>query len=161
MGISVTRHALMMSIRPIACMFFVAGPLLFEAVPSSSEDSRLPQETYVSAPIEAVPIIRPPMRYLRIVDDAVRSNLARCDSSGRPLCDTGMICLGWIEVEFTIAADGGVEDVATVARCPDQEPPEDPWARVREWRYNPRIRDGEAVPTRGTTTLAYSLGVSS
>jgi hypothetical protein len=151
----------MMFARPIACVWLVVAFLLLPIGPSSSKDPRLPQDTYVSAPIEAVPIIQPPMRYLRIVDDSVRSNLARCDASGRPLCETGMMCLGWIEVEFTIAVDGGVEDVATVARCPDKEPPEDPWARIREWRYNPRIRNGEAVPTRATTTLAYSLGVSS
>jgi hypothetical protein len=156
---SVIRHAPMKLIRALALILLGAVALSAPALPQSNDLA--PTFEVYEAPIEAVPIIQPPMRYLRIVDDGIRSNLARCAAAGRPLCDTGMICLGWIEVEFTIAPDGGVEDVVTVNRCPDQAPPEDPWARVREWEYNPRIRDGEAVPTRASTTLAYSLGVSS
>jgi len=110
---------------------------------------------------DAIPIIRVPFHHLIPVDKSNQSNLARCDSPDRPVCDTGMECLGWIEIAFTIAPDGGVENLQTVAKCPDSPLPEEPWDGLRQWKYNPRIRNGVAVPTPTRVRLAYSLGVSS
>ena len=102
------------------------------------------------------PMVMTPIVGVRLVDDELRQYLARCDR-GRPLCDTGMACFGWTLLGFTIEADGRPRGFRSLASCPDAPLPSETWERLLEWRYNPKISGGKAVPQEAWLTLAYLL----
>ena len=65
---------------------------------------------------------------------------------------------GWVLFTYTVTKEGGVEDVVIV----DSEPP-GVWDRntiraVESWRFQPAIKDGEPVETRGIKSrLVFEL----
>lgn len=66
---------------------------------------------------------------------------------------------GWVEVEYTVRADGSVEDVRVFASEPEGVFDAAAVAAVRTWRYRPLREDGEAVDTPGVRSrLDFRLG---
>lgn len=160
-GGSVRRHAPTMLKRRVATAILAATMFVSTTSPATAEERpALPVGsrggTYLAFPIE-----HPPLRFLGVVEPGLLSNLARCHVPERPLCDTGVTCLAWVTYEIEINAAGRVEHVAVVGRCPARPLPEDPWARMQDWFFNPKIENGRPVAVRGTITLAYPLGVAS
>jgi protein TonB len=65
---------------------------------------------------------------------------------------------GWVYVEFTISKIGSVKDVAVLSSEPGTVFDRATVTAVRKWKYNPKIKDGEAVERPGIrTTLEFSL----
>jgi protein TonB len=64
---------------------------------------------------------------------------------------------GWVEVEFTILADGSVADPEVL----DSEPPRlfdrNALRAILRWKFKPRIVDGEAVERRAVQRIDFIL----
>lgn len=56
---------------------------------------------------------------------------------------------GWVEVGFTVTADGGTTDVRVIAADPPGVFNRAAIKAVRRWKYKPEVVDGKAVPTPG------------
>ena len=56
---------------------------------------------------------------------------------------------GWVDVEFTIAPNGRVQDPRVVASKPKGLFDESALEAIKTWRYKPRIQDGKVVPREG------------
>jgi len=64
---------------------------------------------------------------------------------------------GFVYVEFTIAIDGTVKDLAVVQAQPIAIFDEAALAAVSQWRYQPRIRKGEPVEQHAMQRLNFNL----
>ncbi len=64
---------------------------------------------------------------------------------------------GWVELEFTVAADGTVKDLAVFRAEPAQAFDEAAIKAVSQWRYRPILRDGRAVEQRARLRVRFAL----
>jgi protein TonB len=65
---------------------------------------------------------------------------------------------GWVELEFTISAQGTVKDVRVLRSKPKGVFDRASLRAVRKWKYNPKIQDGVAVERPGETVrLTFDL----
>ena len=60
---------------------------------------------------------------------------------------------GWVQVQFTVAASGGVRDAFVVASEPGTIFDDAALKAVARWRYNPRIEAGVAVERVGLEAM--------
>ncbi len=65
---------------------------------------------------------------------------------------------GWVRVEFTIEPDGSVSNAKVV----DAEPRRGIFDRealraIMRWRFKPKVKDGEAVPSRAGYTIDFKM----
>lgn len=65
---------------------------------------------------------------------------------------------GWVDIQFTVAADGTTRDVVVMAASPTGTFDEAVLAAVRQWRYEPRRVAGTAVDQRVHLRLRFKLG---
>jgi protein TonB len=56
---------------------------------------------------------------------------------------------GWVVLEFTISAAGGVKDPVVVSAHPARIFNRSALQAVRKWKYNPKIENGQAVERPG------------
>jgi TonB family protein len=63
---------------------------------------------------------------------------------------------GWVELEFTVKADGSTADIAVTNASPRKTFDNSAMNAVREWRYKPVIRDGKAIDQRVTVRIRFS-----
>jgi len=64
---------------------------------------------------------------------------------------------GWVDVEFTIAADGTTRDLIVRDAEPRGIFDRSALEALRRWRFEPIVRDGRAVEQRATIRLHYRL----
>jgi protein TonB len=64
---------------------------------------------------------------------------------------------GWVEVAFTIRADGSVADVVVIAAEPQRVFDQSAVHAVRKWRFKPRVVDGRAVEQRAAQRIEFAL----
>lgn len=62
---------------------------------------------------------------------------------------------GWVELEFTIGADGRVSDVQVVRSEPNKLFDRAAMRAVSQWVYEPATRDGEPVASRGRRRVEF------
>ncbi|MEM7452304.1 MAG: energy transducer TonB [Pseudomonadota bacterium] len=65
---------------------------------------------------------------------------------------------GWVELEFTIEADGSVSDVSVVNSQPRRIFDRNAQRALYKWKFKPRVVDGQAIARRARITLDFSLG---
>lgn len=65
---------------------------------------------------------------------------------------------GWVDVQFTVAADGTTRDAVVMDASPRGTFDESVLAAVRQWRYEPRRVAGTAVDQRVHLRLRFKLG---
>jgi protein TonB len=63
---------------------------------------------------------------------------------------------GWVELQFTVAIDGSVQDVVVTDSQPHVTFDKSAMAALRRWRYNPVMRDGVAVPQRAVVRMRFT-----
>jgi len=56
---------------------------------------------------------------------------------------------GWVDVQFTIGVDGSVRNPVVVAARPQDVFDDAAVQAVRNWKYNPKIQDGQPVERAG------------
>lgn len=64
---------------------------------------------------------------------------------------------GWVDVEFTIAADGTTQDVAVSNSQPLRTFDQAAVDAVKRWRFEPVMRDGAAVSQRAAMRIRFEL----
>jgi TonB family protein len=64
---------------------------------------------------------------------------------------------GWVDVEFTIAANGKVQDAAVRANSVPVVFDEAAVKAVLQWRYKPFLRDAKPVPVRTEIRIRFAL----
>jgi len=64
---------------------------------------------------------------------------------------------GWVEVDFTVAVDGGVKDVSVSRADPPGVFDEAAVKAVSQWRYRPVMHNGRAVEQRARLRLRFAL----
>jgi TonB family protein len=62
---------------------------------------------------------------------------------------------GWVDVQFTVAADGSVADTSIVGAAPVGVFERSALDAVRRWRYQPVILDGRAVSQRARVRVVF------
>ena len=65
---------------------------------------------------------------------------------------------GWVELEFTIEADGSVSDVSVVNSEPRRIFDRNAQRALYKWKFKPRVVEGKAVARRARITLDFTLG---
>lgn len=63
---------------------------------------------------------------------------------------------GWVEMEFTVATDGSVRDVTVIESEPRRTFDAAAVAAMRRYRYEPVMRDGEAVEQRARIRIRFT-----
>lgn len=64
---------------------------------------------------------------------------------------------GWVEMEFTIAANGNVKDIAVRSAQPAGVFEEAATRAIEQWKYRPVTRNGRAVDQRARLRLRFDL----
>jgi protein TonB len=64
---------------------------------------------------------------------------------------------GWVELEFTITASGTVRDIEVVGAEPRGVFDAAASAAVADWRYKPRVVNGQPVAQRSRVTLRFDI----
>jgi protein TonB len=55
---------------------------------------------------------------------------------------------GWVDVEFTVAANGAVQDVIVAETSHQMYFGDEAVSAVSQWRFEPRLIMGQAIPQR-------------
>src|SRR5690606_28176003 len=63
---------------------------------------------------------------------------------------------GWVELEFTVRADGSTDDVVVTNSSPRRTFDNAAITAVRQWRYKPVIRDGQPVEQRAAVRIRFT-----
>lgn len=64
---------------------------------------------------------------------------------------------GWVEIEFTIEADGSVSDPRIVDANPKRMFDRNAIRAIYKWKFKPRIVDGKPVARRATQRLEFNI----
>jgi protein TonB len=64
---------------------------------------------------------------------------------------------GWVDLQFVVGSDGSVGDVAVVGAQPVGIFEPAAMEAVRHWRYQPVMRDGQAVSQRTHLRLRFTV----
>ncbi len=64
---------------------------------------------------------------------------------------------GWVKLEFTITASGGVQDVQVIEANPARIFNREAIRAILKWKFKPRVIDGVAVDRRATQVIDFSL----
>ena len=67
---------------------------------------------------------------------------------------------GWVDVEFTIAADGTVKDAVVVGAQPDRVFERDALRAIARWKFQPLTVRGVAVERRARQIIEFTLDPS-
>jgi TonB family protein len=63
---------------------------------------------------------------------------------------------GWVELEFTVRADGSVGDVVVTNANPRRTFDSAAMSAVSQWRYKPVVRDGKPAEQRASVRIRFS-----
>jgi TonB family protein len=64
---------------------------------------------------------------------------------------------GWVEVVFTVRADGTTTEISVLASEPAGIFEQAAMSAVRRWRYEPVRRDGRAVEQRAKVRISFAV----
>ncbi|MCE3004303.1 MAG: energy transducer TonB, partial [Xanthomonadaceae bacterium] len=64
---------------------------------------------------------------------------------------------GWVELEFTIATDGSVRDVAVVRAQPSRVFDREAVRAMQQWSFEPALRNGQPVEVRARRRVQFQL----
>jgi protein TonB len=63
---------------------------------------------------------------------------------------------GWVELEFTVRADGSTGDIVVTNSSPRRTFDAAAVTAVEQWRYKPVMHDGRAVDQRASIRIRFS-----
>ena len=62
---------------------------------------------------------------------------------------------GWVQLDFTVNADGSTSNVSVAESSPPGTFDEAAMSAARQWRFKPYVVDGEAVPVNSVVRLRF------
>src|SRR5262249_20586477 len=63
---------------------------------------------------------------------------------------------GWVELEFTVKADGSTGDIVVTNSSPRRTFDNSAINAVKEWRYKPVLKDGKPVDQRAAVRIRFA-----
>jgi TonB family protein len=63
---------------------------------------------------------------------------------------------GWVELEFTVRADGSTGDIVVTNSSPRRTFDNAAMTAVGQWRYQPVIRDGKPAEQRAAVRIRFA-----
>jgi protein TonB len=64
---------------------------------------------------------------------------------------------GWVELEFSVAADGQVRNVAVLRAQPARVFDREAVRAMQQWTFEPALRDGQPIESRGRRRIEFQL----
>jgi protein TonB len=64
---------------------------------------------------------------------------------------------GWVELEFTVGADGRVSDVSVIRAQPARVFDREAVRAMQQWTFEPALRGGQPVESRGRRRIQFQL----
>jgi protein TonB len=64
---------------------------------------------------------------------------------------------GWVDVQFTVQADGALNEVTVVAAQPAGVFEQSALDAVRHWRYQPQVKDGAPMAQRARVRVRFAV----
>jgi protein TonB len=126
----------------------VVAPLVTESVPASAP---VPATTSGAAGAAAIP---------GVVQEVAEAQLQRDHfvAPEYPPAAQRAGVTGWVDVQFTVAADGSVKDVSVLRAQPRSTFESQAIAAVTKWRYRPILQNGVAEERRAHVRVRFALG---
>lgn len=131
----------------LASMLPGSGSAAPAAQPPPSPPPSTMTTTTAAAPAQTAPAT-PQVRDARL--------LSRVDPQYPPEAMRGRQ-QGWVELEFTVDADGSISNVSVVASRPSRVFDRAAIRAMQEWRFDPRLENGEPVATRMRQRFDFRL----
>jgi protein TonB len=126
-----------------------AAPVSAENTPGPAVSSTSPAVT--SAPPEAAPAPAGDNIVSALTLRAVRK--AQADY---PLPALDRMVSGWVDMEFTVAKDGTVQNVVVVESQPRRTFDSAAMTAMKRWRFAPVLRDGQPVEQRASMRMRFT-----
>jgi protein TonB len=63
---------------------------------------------------------------------------------------------GWVELEFTVMADGSTDDIVITNSSPRRTFDNAATTAVRQWRFKPVTRDGQVIAQRAAVRIRFA-----
>lgn len=127
-----------------------AAPAPAAAPPPAEKPTPPPVEKPAPAPVAATPTPAPavttPAQLLKSVPPSYPPEAFRSRREG------------WVEVQFTITADGKVADAKVARSEPGRMFDQAALESVRRWTFKPRMVDGKPVAEQATRRIEFKLG---
>jgi TonB family protein len=108
-----------------------------------------------AAPEAASPVAEASDKQDTIVAESTLQRVSKVDPT-YPQRALEQLASGWVELQFTVATDGSVKDVAVIDSQPKAMFDKSAAAALRRWRYAPVMRDGLAVPQRAHIRMRFT-----
>jgi protein TonB len=90
-----------------------------------------------------------------VVSESTLQRISKVDPN-YPQRALDQLVSGWVELQFTVAIDGSVQDVVVMDSQPHVTFDKSAMAALRRWRYQPVVRDGVAVPQRAVVRMRFT-----
>jgi protein TonB len=104
----------------------------------------------------AVPAAVAPAAAAPAVVPSTALKLVRSAAAEFPQRALEMLVSGWVEMEFTVARDGSVKDIAVTNSEPKRTFDAAAVAALRRYRYQPVVRNGETVEQRAKMRMRFT-----
>jgi TonB family protein len=104
---------------------------------------------------EAVATTKAPEKQDLVVAESALQRISKVDPT-YPQRALEQLLSGWVELQFTVATDGTVQDVVVMDSQPRTTFDRSAVAALRRWRYAPVMRDGTAVPQRAHIRMRFT-----
>jgi len=125
---------------------------------AAAEAARVAETTRAQeqAPRATPPVAVAPVASTPSVVASTSLKLVRSVSPEYPQRALEDLLSGWVELEFTVARDGSVKDIAVVGSEPRRVFDSAATAALRRYRYQPVVRDGETVEQRARIRMRFA-----
>jgi TonB family protein len=104
----------------------------------------------------STPVVAAPASATPAVVAAASLTLLRSAPPVYPQRALEQLVSGWVELEFTVARDGSVKDIAVVNAEPRRTFDSAAMAALRRYRYQAVVRDGETVEQRARMRMRFT-----
>ncbi|AVP98639.1 energy transducer TonB [Ahniella affigens] len=132
------------------------APATTQPVASATRPASTPEPSTTTPPPAAQPTPEPePAKPVLPSRDAV---LVRTVRPSYPPKAARARQEGWVEVQFTVGADGKVADVKVVRGDPARVFDREAIRAVQQWEFQPAIRDGQPAAMNMTRRIEFKLG---
>jgi protein TonB len=131
-----------------------AAPVSVESAPGPAVSSTPP--AVASAPSAASPSEAAAAPAGDTIVSALTLRAVRKAQADYPLPALDRMVSGWVDMEFTVAKDGTVQNVVVVESQPRRTFDSAAMTAMKRWRFAPVLRDGQPVEQRASMRMRFT-----
>lgn len=127
---------------------------------SSATNANLPDAAEPSPAAQSAPIASPVNEAkLAVIEQVAISQLTRRNyvAPAYPRSAQRRNISGWVDIAFTVLADGNVADIEIVNSLPSTVFNDSAQSAVEQWRFEPVVENGRGVAKRVAVRLSFNL----